>query len=445
MSKAIYFFGSLRPRSIFLLSVVCLGLGWLVSPNLSGHGLRAVYNDDPAVIDRIVLLTSNDLGFQSEVKAAVRWTGFLYQPRAGHVEIAVPAGVQSRLSVGETIVFDQAHGTVLPAWASVQLAAGFNPIEFVLATDGVATGYLQAGLEWQNLVRTLVPAVYLYPDITDATQAARTVQAAWVAWTLCLAAGGLACWWAGTLLWSVRHLVWSRTVLGLGALVAAAFLLRLVFLFDYAAQPAADVLLSGSDHRGYQGAALDFVRGRWPPSSPFYVQPGMSLALGVIYSLVAPSLRLVQVVQMLLGAFTVLLVFEVARRAFDGQTAWLAAGLWACFPLPIFFEAQVTTHGLEPVLGAVLLLLWIMALRDPAHMWQRLLAAGWMPVRLDLRSGELIGKIHNSIEAWPTADEICSPQSLTRAQCSCGTRSMAVKPACMAAARNSSAVNRPGT
>ena len=116
--------------------------------------------------------------------------------------------------------------------------------------------------------------------------------------------------------------------------------------------------------------------------------------LGVIYSLVAPSLRLVQVVQMLLGAFTVLLVFEVARRAFDGQTAWLAAGLWACFPLPIFYEAQVTTHGLEPVLGAVLLLLWILALRNQPHLWQRLLAAGGMPRRLDLRSGELIGKIH---------------------------------------------------
>ena len=168
-------------------------------------------------------------------------------------------------------MFDQAHGTVLPAWASVQLAAGFNPIEFVLATDGVAAGYLQAGLEWQGLVRTLVPAVYLYPDITDATQAARALQAAWVAWALGLAAGGLACWWAGTLLWSVRHLVWSRTVLGLGALVAAAFLLRLVFLLGYAAQPAADVLLSGSDHRGYQGAALDFVRCRWPPPSPFSV------------------------------------------------------------------------------------------------------------------------------------------------------------------------------
>lgn len=374
LSKAIFFLGSFRPRSIFLGAVVCLGLGWLVFPDLSGHGLRAVYNDDPPVIDRIVFLTSNDLGFQPEVKSAVRWTGFLYQARAGHVEFAVPAGVQSRLVVGETIVFDQAHGTALPAWAGVHLAAGFNPIEFVLATDGVAAGYLQAGLQWRGFARTLVPAVYLYPDIINATQAERALQAAWVAWVLGLAACGMGCWWSGTLLWSMRHLIWSRTVLGLCALVAAAFLLRLVFLLDYAAQPAADVLLSGSDHRGYQGAALDFVRGRWPPPSPFYVQPGMSLALGVLYSFVAPSLRLVQVVQMLLGAFTVLVVFEVARRAFDGQTAWLAAGLWACFPLPIFYEAQVTTHGLEPVLGAVLLLLWILAIRKHPHMVQGFLA-----------------------------------------------------------------------
>ena len=356
----------LRPRSILALAVFCFCLSWAVAPSLAGHGLRALYGDEPPVIDRVVFLTSNDLGFQPEVKASVRWTGFLYQPRAGHVEFAVPAGVQSRLVVGENIVFDQLNGTAPPAWAGVHLVAGFNPIEFVLATDGVAAGYMQAGLEWRGLGRTLVPAVYLYPDIISATQAERALQAAWVSAALGLVACGLACWWAGAVLWAMRRRLWSRTALGLSALVAFAFLLRLVFLFDYAAQPAADVLSGGTDHRGYQGAALDYVRGRWPPPKPFYVQPGMSLFLGVLYASVAPSLRLVQLVQMLLGAFTVLVVFEITRRAFDDQTAWLAAGLWAFFPLSIFYEAQLTTHGLEPALGALLLLLWIVALQIQA-------------------------------------------------------------------------------
>lgn len=68
----------------------------------------------------------------------------------------------------------------------------------------------------------------------------------------------------------------------------------------------------------------------------------------------------------LLGAVSLLVVFEIARRALDDQTAWLAAGLWAFFPLSIFYEAQLTTHGLEPVLGALLLLLRIRSLRKQA-------------------------------------------------------------------------------
>ena len=160
--------------------------------------------------------------------------------------------------------------------------------------------------------------------------------------------------------------------MGLGAIVLLAFGLRLLFLADYAAQPTADVLAGGSDHRGYQGAALDFVRGRWPPPTPFYVQPGMSLAMGWLYAAALPSLRLVQLVQMLLGAGTALLIFEIARRSFSVLTAWIAALLWAVYPLAMFYEAQVTTHALEAVAGALLLLLWIVALQNGAGGRQRI-------------------------------------------------------------------------
>ena len=149
--------------------------------------------------------------------------------------------------IGEKIVFDRANVDALPGWAVVNLGAGFNPIDFRVATDGVPAGYMQVGLQWQGIVRSLVPAVYLYPEASTVASAERAVKAAWIAWALGLVAGGLGCWWAGTALWAMRRLLWSRTAIGLIALVAFAFLLRLVFLLDYACQPNADVLLGGSD------------------------------------------------------------------------------------------------------------------------------------------------------------------------------------------------------
>lgn len=354
----------LRPRNIFALAGAALCLSWMLAPNLAGHGLTAVYGDDPAVVDRVVFITSNDLGYQADLPTKTHWSGYLFQAQSGSIEFAVPAGVFSRLEIGGATLFDGFGAPAGTRWVTAQLDAGFNPVIFELATDGVAAGYMQVGLEWRNPLRALVPAVYLYVEPPVAAAAERAVWAAWIAWALRWMAGGLACMGLAAVVW-VRRAAWqTRTALGLSVIVAFAFALRLVFLFDYAAQPSAYVLAGGSDHRGYQGAALDYVRGRWPPPLPFYVQPGMSMGLGVLYSAVAPSLPLVQVIQMMLGALTSLLIFGIARRTFSELTGWVAAVLWAVFPLPIFYEAQVTTHGLEPVVGALLLWLWTLALRS---------------------------------------------------------------------------------
>ena len=362
----------MRPQIVLLLGLLGVCASWGVAPNLGGHGLRALYNAEPPVIDQVVFLTSNDTGFQVDEPASVRWSGYLYQSRAGTVEFAVPGSVRSRLTIGGVTVFDRPAGAARATRAGAQLAAGFNPISFEIETAGAAAGYMQAGLEWAGLRQSLVPAVYLYPDATTAAAAERAVQAARAAaglgavgWLLLVLAPAL---W----LWPQRARLRSRTALGLGAIVLLAFSLRLLFLADYAAQPTADVLAAGSDHRGYQGAALDYVRGRWPPPAPFYVQPGMSLAMGWLYAAALPSLRLVQLVQMLVGAGTALLIFEIARRSFSVLTAWIAALLWAVYPLAMFYEAQVTTHGLEAVAGAVLLLLWMVAMQNGAGGWQQI-------------------------------------------------------------------------
>lgn len=82
-----------RPRNIFAAAEVCFCLSWAVAPNLAGHGLHAFYGDDPPVIDRVVFLTSNDLGFQPDVKSSVQWSGYLYQSHPGEAKFAIPAGV----------------------------------------------------------------------------------------------------------------------------------------------------------------------------------------------------------------------------------------------------------------------------------------------------------------------------------------------------------------
>jgi hypothetical protein len=144
--------------------------------------------------------------------------------------------------------------------------------------------------------------------------------------------------------------------------------LRLIFLADRARSPALDALAPGADQRSYQSNALDGLRGLWP-SGPFYLKPGVSLLLMELYQLVGPSLRAAEVMQMVLGALTVVVIYAVASRVFDALTGWLAAGLWAIFPQPIFYESFVLTHGLEAMGGACLIWLWLRMLQTPSRAW----------------------------------------------------------------------------
>ena len=120
----------MRPQIVLLLGLLGVGASWGVAPNLGGHGLRALYNAEPPVIDQVVFLTSNDIGFQVDEPASVRWSGYLYQSRAGTVVIAVPASVRSRLTIGGVTVFDRPAGAARATRAGAQLAAGFNAISF---------------------------------------------------------------------------------------------------------------------------------------------------------------------------------------------------------------------------------------------------------------------------------------------------------------------------
>jgi hypothetical protein len=104
----------------------------------------------------------------------------------------------------------------------------------------------------------------------------------------------------------------------------------------------------------------------------------MPLALAGLYGLFGPDMRAARMAQMLGGAAAVLLVFDLARRAFGRPSAWIAALLWATFPQPIFYEAQFLTHGLEPQAAVLILWLWLRALEGRGWRWSAALglAAG---------------------------------------------------------------------
>jgi len=368
-----------RKIAISLLFISFI-IAWLLQPDLSGHGLQAAYDSGPR-LERIVFITSNDSRFDPERSITVRWAGYFYQPQASELYFRIPANGQAILKINGDVVFDTTIERPAYNEAVSYPSSGWQPINFEITTPANSETYFHAGLEWPSPFGwQLVPAPYLAPEPLDPQTTQATVQRwyGWWAFVWLALVCGLAL--IGQWLWRNAR---SRTALGLALVALLALSLRLLFLRDYAARPNADVLGIGSDHRGYQSGGLDFLRGQWPPPhQAFYVQPGMSLTLGAIYSLVGPNIRAAQLLQMLLGALTTVLIFDLARQIFDTATGWIAALLWAIFPLPIFYEAQLLTHGLEAPIGALLLWLWVRTMenkqwRSPLEAWRWPLALGF--------------------------------------------------------------------
>ena len=84
-------------------------------------------------------------------------------------------------------------------------------------------------------------------------------------------------------------------------------------------------------------------------------------------SLLGPDMRPFQIVQLTGGALASMAIYALGKRIFSPPAAWVAALLWATFPLAIFYDAQLVTHGLEAQLVVWLLWLWLSAIERPGN------------------------------------------------------------------------------
>ncbi len=108
----------------------------------------------------------------------------------------------------------------------------------------------------------------------------------------------------------------------------------------------------------------------WPPGYPF--------VLAAVYKL-APfvhtgDVRTALVLQALLDAGTVLLVFAIARRAFDERTGTVAAATYALLPSAIFFSGITLTE--TSFTFFLMLAVWLLIESHDRDDWRLLAAAG---------------------------------------------------------------------
>ncbi len=343
-------------------------------PNVE-HGLNATYFSDAEFnsvsntrLEYVAMVSSNDKIISSDNPFSIRWDGYLWIEKTRPTAFTIPGGVSTRLLIDDNLVFQSnGHTLAQPLTFIHALEPGPHALTFELSQSDSDTGFISAGLEWDTFFgQRLIAPQYLYPSKPDNAKAnnelSRAQARTTAGWMALFAALGLLAVSFTTRLISLKQ----RELWGLIIVATFALALRLTYLNDLVTNiPNFEAFPVGSDHRTYEDAARNFVRGLWPPQTEFYRQPGFSWLLGNVHALFGPSIRPFQIIQLTAGALASITIYGIGKRIFNRATGWVAALLWATFPLAIFYDTQLLTHALEAQIVIWLMWIWLCAIERP--------------------------------------------------------------------------------
>src|SRR5580704_12713549 len=112
---------------------------------------------------------------------------------------------------------------------------------------------------------------------------------------------------------------------------------------------------AGSDEDEYDTCAWNLAQGRGyrGPSPGFgrdnltaYRVPGTSLVWAGIYKVVGRRYGVIRFFQCLVGALTVLIIYDIGKRAFSERISLLASAIYSVWPMAIFYSVQLLSETL---------------------------------------------------------------------------------------------------
>lgn len=163
----------------------------------------------------------------------------------------------------------------------------------------------------------------------------------------------------------------ATSLSGFWLVFAAAFFLRLIYLWQIEAMPLFYHL--AGDGRTYDEWAQRIAAGDWLGQGVFYQAPLYPYFLGVLQVVFGHKLWLIRFLQIILGSLSCALIYRVGEKLFS-RAAGIAAGLLlACYAPAIFFDALIEKSILDLTL---LSLLMFVLLNGADDRWVKWLGAG---------------------------------------------------------------------
>jgi 4-amino-4-deoxy-L-arabinose transferase-like glycosyltransferase len=161
----------------------------------------------------------------------------------------------------------------------------------------------------------------------------------------------------------------TRTTASTGTILALALVIGLVVRVGILLQTT-DLEPAIGDELQYVQLATSLVDGRgfaWATGEPTSLRPPLypALVAGIWKTTGTRSFQAVRAVQVVLSLVTMLLVFQIGRRAFGPRAGAMAAALTFLYPDFIFLNSLILTESLFTLLVVAFVLLAVMLVERP--------------------------------------------------------------------------------
>ncbi|TFH58317.1 MAG: hypothetical protein E4G91_09530, partial [Candidatus Zixiibacteriota bacterium] len=128
------------------------------------------------------------------------------------------------------------------------------------------------------------------------------------------------------------------TLLGVGLICRLAYFIEYKQLLEFL-HPTVDALF-------HHLTATAIASGALTSTEPFFRAPFYSYFLGLIYFFTGDSIAFARLIQLLIGAFTPVLTYLIARKVFDRTIAIVASVLVLFCSDIVYFEGELLLESL---------------------------------------------------------------------------------------------------
>lgn len=148
------------------------------------------------------------------------------------------------------------------------------------------------------------------------------------------------------------------------AIVAVAFIVRLIYLNQIKAHPLFIPFYRGLDDFLYDYMAQDIAKGNVLGNEVFHGLPLYPYFLGMIYAIFGRNVFIAKTIQVFIGSLSCGLVYLIGRRIFNRTVGILAATMLAFYAMGIFFEGFFVSAFLAIFLNNLVVLLLLSIDKD---------------------------------------------------------------------------------